>query len=203
MFITFEGGEGSGKTTQIRLLAEALASRGIEAVVTREPGGTPLAERIRPLLVESQHLSEEWEPLAETLLFLAARVQHWEQKIKPALAAGNWVLCDRFIDSTLVYQGVAKGLGLDYLAALHRMIGGSAWLPDQTFVLDIDPALGLKRARSRQDGEQRFEALDLAFHQLLRAGFLDLAKASPRYRVVDANRDPVEISAEILAQAMK
>jgi dTMP kinase len=204
MFITFEGGEGSGKTTQIRLLSEALTARGIDHLVTREPGGTPLAEKIRPLLVESPPAGEDWHPLAETLLFLAARVQHWEQRIKPALTAGKWVICDRFIDSTLIYQGVAKGLGVDYLAALHRMIGGSAWLPDRTFVLDIDPELGLRRAKARQDAEQRFEALDLDFHQRLREGFLALARTAPeRYAVVDANQVPEKIAKEILANALK
>lgn len=197
-FITFEGGEGCGKTTQIKLLSEALTQRGIAHITTREPGGTPLAEKIRPLLVEAQNQGEDWHPLAETLLFLAARVQHWQQKIEPALAVGQWVLCDRFIDSTLVYQGIGKGLGLEYLQTLHHNINGDVWQPDVTLLLDINPAEGLKRAGARNDNETRFEDLDFSFHQRLREGFLQLAKAEPkRILVVNAAQTPQAVQQEI------
>lgn len=197
-FITFEGGEGCGKTTQIKLLSAALTQRGVAHITTREPGGTPLAEKIRPLLVEAQTAGEDWTPLAETLLFLAARVQHWQQKIEPALAAGQWVLCDRFIDSTLVYQGIGKGLGLETLQTLHHNINGDAWKPDVTLLLDIDPAEGLKRAGARNDNETRFEDLDFSFHQKLREGFLQLAKAEPtRIRIINALGSPESVQQEI------
>lgn len=196
-FITFEGGEGSGKSTQITLLSQALATRGIDHITTREPGGTPLAERIRPLLVEEQS-GEDWHPLAETLLFLAARVQHWEVKIRPALEAGQWVLSDRFMDSTLVYQGIGKGLGLERLQTLHQQVLPEV-KPDLTLLLDIDPAEGLARAQARADNENRFESLDIAFHRRLREGFRQLAAQEPaRFVVIDANRDAGMIAEEIL-----
>ncbi len=199
-FITFEGGEGCGKTTQIKLLSEALTAQSIAHIVTREPGGTTLAERIRPLVVEASGSTEEWSPLAETLLFLAARVQHWQQKIAPALAAGSWVLCDRFIDSTLVYQGMGKGLGLEYLRGLHRALLGNVWLPDITLLLDISPEIGLKRAATRSGNETRFEEMETAFHQKLRAGFLEIAAAEPaRFCVINAEQSIVQIQHEIMS----
>jgi dTMP kinase len=198
MFISFEGGEGSGKTTQIRLLSEALTQKNIPHLVTREPGGTPLAERIRPLLVEAQP-GEDWHPLAETLLFMAARVQHVEQVIKPALAAGKWVLCDRFVDSTLVYQGIGKGLGLAYMQSLHRLALGG-FLPHKTFYLDLAPEKGLARAKGRNDGEQRFEQLAIDFHQRLREGFLQLAKQEPqRVTVIDAEGEAESVHQRVLS----
>jgi dTMP kinase len=200
-FITFEGGEGSGKTTQISLLSQELQRRGIEHLVTREPGGTVLAEKIRPLVVESQQLTDEdWSPLAETLLFLAARMQHWQHKIRPALAKGQWVLCDRFIDSTLVYQGIGKGLGVAYLQGLHRYLNGTEWLPDRTFLLDVPPAMGLQRAATRHHQETRFEELDTAFHQQLREGFLMMARnESPRFQVIDATQAVESVQQSILS----
>ncbi len=198
-FITFEGGEGSGKTTQIKLLSAALADRDIKHIVTREPGGTPLAEKVRPLVVEQQQAGEDWHPLAETLLFLASRIQHWEVKIKPALESGLWVLCDRFIDSTLVYQGIGKKLGADYLLSLHHLLAGKQWLPDYTLLLDIDPKIGLARAHARQGAEMRFEALDHAFHEKLRDGFLHLAALEPeRYRILQADQEPQKLGLQIL-----
>ena len=192
-FISFEGGEGCGKSTQVTLLSQALTQRGIEHIVTREPGGTPLAERIRPLVVEPS--AEEWHPLAETLLFLAARVQHVKKVIEPALEAGKWVICDRFTDSTLVYQGIGKGLGVDYLQAIQLSVLGE-FSPDKTILLDIDPVAGLKRAASRHDGEDRFEKLDISFHQSLRAGFLELATAE-RFSVIDATQMIDAVQAEV------
>lgn len=193
-FITFEGGEGCGKTTQIKLLSEALTARGIPHLLTREPGGTVLAERIRPLVVEPSGTAEDWHPLAETLLFLAARLQHWQEKIKPALDAGQWVLCDRFMDSTLVYQGIGKGLGVEYLQSLHRFLNGQEWLPHLTFLLDIEPSAGLSRAAGRAGKETRFEDLDIQFHHKIRAGFLKIAGKSPeRVKVIEAAQPLEEV----------
>lgn len=197
MFISFEGGEGSGKTTQITLLADYLKAKDIDLIVTREPGGTPLAETIRPLLVES-HPSEEWHPVAEMLLFLAARVQHYKLKIAPALANGKWVLCDRFSDSSLIYQGLAKGLGENYISSLQRMVMGDSE-PDCVIVMDIAAETGLKRAEKRNAGEDRFEKMDLTFHQKLRQGFLTLAENSPRHHVINADQ-PAEVIHQQIAQ---
>lgn len=199
LFITFEGGEGCGKTTQISLLSESLTAHKIPHIVTREPGGTLLAERIRPLVVEASGTEEDWNPLAETLLFLAARIQHWQQKIQPALLAGQWVLCDRFIDSTLVYQGIAKGLGVEYLRGLHRYLCGQQWQPNITFLLDIDPEKGLKRAANRNNTENRFEDMNLSFHQQLREGFLLFAQQdAKRFRCINADDDVKSVHNNIL-----
>lgn len=184
IFITFEGGEGAGKTTQIRLLVDWLKSSGHEVVQTREPGGTEGAERIRELLVTGA--SDRWDAVCETALFLAARRQHVEQLISPALARGAIVVCDRFADSTAVYQGIGKGLGLAYLDELGRLIVGDI-SPTTTFLLDIDPEIGLKRAGERASRETRFESHNLEFHQSIRDGFLTLATNQPeRIKVIDA-----------------
>ncbi len=217
--ISFEGGEGSGKSTQIRLLAEYLQASNIKYIITREPGGTPLAEKIRPLLVCANaddvpytiagnvvagaavmdgNIAEDWHPLAETSLFMAARIQHWYYKIKPALEEGKWVLCDRFIDSTVVYQGVGKQLGVDYVLRLHNMLLPKV-MPDTSILLDIDPILGLNRAKKRGDNETRFEKLDNNFHQDIRTGFLQLARNNPkRFAVIDANQSKESVAADIL-----
>lgn len=186
-FITFEGGEGCGKTTQIAMLSQSLFEMDIPHITTREPGGTLLSEKIRPLVVEVQEKNEDWKPLSETLLFLAARVQHWQHKIAPALEAGSWVLCDRFIDSTLVYQGIGKGLGLEFLRDLHHRLHGNDWQPEVTILLDMDHAEGLKRAGARKGNETRFESLSPEFHQRLRESFLGLAREEPqRFHVISA-----------------
>lgn len=199
-FISFEGGEGCGKSTQVKMLSQALSDKGVAHILTREPGGTPLAERIRPLLVEPA--DEDWHPLAETLLFLAARVQHVEQVIKPALAAGKWVLCDRFADSTFVYQGIAKGLGVERIQKLQQQVLGD-FMPDVTLLLDISPEQGLPRAASRNDNEDRFEQLDISFHQSLRHGFLQLAEAEPsRYRVIDASQTIEQVHQHVLESVL-
>ncbi len=195
-FISFEGGEGCGKSTQVKLLSQALTGRGIDHIVTREPGGTPLAEKIRPLLVEAQETQEDWNPLAETLLFLAARVQHVREKLEPALAAGQWVICDRFTDSTLVYQGIGKGLGVEYLQKLQQQILPD-FAPDKTILLDISPQEGLTRAASRAEGEDRFEQLDISFHESLRAGFLKLAQAE-RFTTIDATQTIEQVHSQVL-----
>jgi len=192
--ISFEGGEGTGKSTQTRLLKAALEARGKRVVLTREPGGSPGAEEIRKLVVEGE--PQRWTPLSETLLFIAARVDHVARLIEPALARGDWVVSDRFSDSTYVYQGVARGLGVEKVRRLHEAALGS-FAPDLTIVLDLDPAEGLKRAGGRGPGnENRFERFDADFHQKLRAAFHDIARAEPKRCVVIDGGRPSEIVAD-------
>ena len=184
-FISFEGGEGAGKSTQARLLAAKLTDAGKTVLLTREPGGSPGAEAIRQLLVEGE--PERWTPLAETLLFLAARADHVTRIIEPALAAGTWVICDRFTDSTVVYQGAGRGLGLERVRSLQQLVG--AITPDLTFVLDIEPRDGLARTTTRGVQENRFEKFDPTFHRQLRESFLEIARAEPsRCVIVDSAR---------------
>jgi dTMP kinase len=191
LFITLEGGEGSGKTTQLQHLREALDAASIPHLCTREPGGAPLSEKIRALVVESQE--EEWLPTSEMLLFMAARVEHVQRVILPALEAGKVVICDRFHDSSCAYQGIMKGLGVEYYDRLHRMMLGTL-TPDITFLLDIAPDIGLQRAAARAGTETRFEALGLAFHMQLRAAFLTLAAAEPqRIHRIDAAQAPSDV----------
>ena len=194
--ISFEGGEGTGKSTQTRLLKSALEARGKRVVLTREPGGSPGAEDIRKLVVEGE--PQRWTPLSETLLFIAARADHVARVIEPALARGEWVVSDRFSDSTYVYQGVARGLGTEKVRRLHEAALGS-FAPDLTIVLDLDPAEGLKRAGGRGPGnETRFERFDADFHQKLRAAFRDIAKAEPKRCVlVDAARASDVVAADV------
>jgi dTMP kinase len=198
-FIAFCGGEGAGKSTQIAALARHLESRGVPMLTTREPGGTPEGQHLRKLLLTET--TGSWTPLAETLLMIADRAQHIERVIAPALAAGTHVISDRFVLSTLSYQGAGRGVPTGLIRDLHRQSCGDLW-PDLTVIFDIDPAIGLKRSKRRLSlsgsDEGRFEALDLAFHQRVRAGFLAEAKASGRpHAVVDATRPIDEIAAEI------
>ena len=194
-FISFEGGEGAGKSTQARMLRDQLQARGRTVLLTREPGGSPGAEEIRKLLVEGE--PERWTPLAETLLFLAARADHFARVIEPALAEGTWVISDRFADSTLVYQGIARGLGIEAVRGLqHAALGDFA--PDLTILLDIDPSAGLKRAGARGETENRFERFDDGFHARLRDGFLSIAAAEPaRCAIIDASREVEMIAADV------
>ena len=197
LFITFEGGEGSGKSTQIRLLAARLQAGGRDVLVTREPGGTPEAEAIRALLVSGD--VARWTSKSEALLNYAAREQHLEQVIRPALAAGQTVLCDRFMDSTRAYQGYAGGCAPDFIDALERTVVG-ATRPGLTLIFDLDPALGLARARSRGDhqAEDRYERKGLAFHQKLRAGFLAIQRQDPqRCRLIDAAQDVESVAEQV------
>ncbi len=179
-FITFEGGEGAGKSTQIRLLRDALAACGNDVVLTREPGGTPEAERIRDLVVAPGH---RFTPLTEALLFYAARAEHLDRLIRPARAGGATVLCDRFVDSTAAYQSVASGLAAPSLEALKALVVGPD-MPDLTLIIDLPPETGVARAiaRARQLGEatSRYENMDIAFHHKLRNAFLAIAQAEPR-----------------------
>jgi dTMP kinase len=168
-FISFEGGEGSGKSTQLRRLAARLSAQDVTVITTREPGGTPGAEDIRQLLVEGE--PGRWNGRVEALLVNAARADHVARLIRPALAEGKWVLCDRYVHSTLAYQGAARGLDEAELRQLHAFATGDLW-PDLTIVLDVDPALGLARAAGRAGGEARFEGEPPAFHKAVRDRFL-------------------------------
>lgn len=186
-FITFEGGEGAGKSTQVRRLAARLESRGVDVLMTREPGGSPGAETLRGLLVTGD--ADRWSPMAETLILYAAREDHLRRTIRPALDAGRWVLCDRFADSTRAYQGAAGGTDPAFIRALEDAVVGPT-APDLTLVLDMPADVGLARAAGRGEGEARFESKGLAFHQRLRDGFLAIARAEPnRCAVVDAAGD--------------
>ena len=197
-FVTFEGGEGTGKSTQLKLLAATIMARGIPLIQTREPGGTPEAEALRTLLVNGD--TGRWTVEAEALLNYAARASHLQAIIRPALTAGKFVLCDRFSDSTRAYQGYAGGCDMKLLDALEASIVGPT-RPALTLVLDIDPARGLERAKARADGsEDRYERKGLAFHQRLRAGFLTIAEAEPkRCKVIDASGAIDDIKARIHA----
>lgn len=197
-FVTFEGGEGTGKSTQLKLLADVIMARGLPLVQTREPGGTPEAEALRTLLVNGD--PGRWTAEAEALLNYAARASHLQKIIRPALASGKFVLCDRFSDSNRAYQGYAGGCDLKLLDALEASIVGRT-RPALTLILDIDPAMGLARAKSRADGsEDRYERKGLEFHQRLRAGFLQIAAAEPkRCKVIDASGSIGEVTARVLA----
>lgn len=196
-FITFEGGEGTGKSTQVKLLASYLEQSGIAVLQTREPGGSPSAEDIRSLLVTGE--PERWSPMAETLLFYAARVEHWRQAIEPALERGSHVVCDRFADSTMAYQAYAGGLQPRVISELHRLTLPGVE-PDLTFVLDIPVDEGLRRAATRRDAETRFERKGHAFHERLRQGFLDIARRAPKRCVVIDATQPIErVHAAVLA----
>lgn len=201
-FITFEGGEGTGKSTQARLLADYLTRQGHKVALTREPGGSSGAEIIRDLLVSGA--IDRWSPISEVLMMYAARADHWQNLIQPELTKGTWVICDRFADSSIAYQGYGRGVDLDFLQQLYKMIIGDRQ-PDHTFVLDIDPGIGLQRsfqrlhASGRNVAEGRFEAMALEFHKRLRNGFLEIARMSPdRCLVIDATKPLHTIHQEII-----
>ncbi len=198
MFLTFEGIDGSGKSTQARLLAERLRAEGRDVVLTREPGGSPGAEEIRKLLVSGD--PDRWSPETEILLFTAARRDHLEKTILPALAAGRIVVSDRFADSTRVYQGAARADLRGLVDRLHAEVIGRE--PDLTFVIDMPPGKALARGLARRSGEDRFEDMGGAFQQKLRAGFRALAAQAPdRVRLIDGDR-PVETVAEAVRAAL-
>ncbi len=193
-FITLEGGEGAGKSTQARLLADALRARGLPVLLTREPGGAPGAEIVRNLLLSGD---VDWSLPAETLLHFSARAEHVEKTIRPALAAGTWVVCDRFYDSTMVYQGFALGGDRAAIAVLASMIG---LVPDLTLVLDVKVPTAVARMRARGTAADRYERLGEAFFTRVRAGFADIAAADPaRCMVIDAEADAATVAARILA----
>jgi dTMP kinase len=196
-FISFEGIDGSGKSTQARLLADRLRTSGREVMLTREPGGSPGAEEIRALLLRGE--ADRWSAETEILLFTAARRDHLERTIRPALGRGATVVTDRFADSTRVYQGITRGDLRGIVDRLHALMIGVE--PDLTFVIDIPPETGLARAAARSDGEQRFEGMGLAMQEAMRAGFLALARDFPeRVRIIDGDRAPEAVAAEIAAR---
>lgn len=199
MFISFEGIDGSGKSTQARMLAESLRARGHDVVLTREPGGSPGAEEIRRLVLEGD--PDRWSAHTEILLFTAARRDHLERVIEPALAAGKVVICDRFADSTRMYQGLSRGDLRALVDQLHALM--IAREPDLTILIDIDPATGLARAKGRQGSEERFEDFGLGLQQKMRAGFLDLAREfAPRFAVIDGARASEIIAQDVLETAL-
>jgi dTMP kinase len=206
-FIAFEGGEGAGKSTQIARLADALTRQGETVVVTREPGGTPGAEEIRALFVQGG--TGRWTVETDVLLVCAARADHVARLIRPALEAGKTVLCDRFVHSTLAYQGHGKGVPMDRLLALHDFATGNLW-PDLVLWLDLPVELGLSRSTKRAAAqqadlpqEQRFEALGLAYHEKVRAGFASLAAADPRIVRIDATQAIDDVAAAIAAAGLR
>lgn len=191
-FITFEGGEGAGKTTQAKMLCDALEGAGIETLLTREPGGTFGAEAIRDLVLEGT--SDRWSGMTELLLMYAARLDHVEKLIKPALERGVWVISDRFSDSSIAYQGYARGLGADKVKAVHEAVM-DGFEPDLTILFDIDPILAQKRVETRGESLSRFDAESIGFHNTLRQAFLDIAEShAERIFTIDAaaSRDGVQ-----------
>lgn len=196
-FITLEGGEGTGKSTQIRRLAAALEKKGIAVLCTREPGGSPGAEEIRKLMVEGE--PGRWDAVTETLLAYAARVDHVARTIGPALRAGTWVISDRFNDSTFAYQGVGRGLARETIRRIDSAVLDD-FAPDLTLILDLDVKTGLQRALARSGAENRFEKFGAEFHEKLRQAFLDIAKRSPeRCRVIDASGTEEQVAEAIFA----
>ncbi len=195
-FITLEGGEGVGKSTQLKALARALRGRGLDVVTTREPGGSPGAEAIRGLLLDGP--DDGWGPEAEALLFAAARTDHLDRVVRPALEAGKWVLCDRFVDSSLAYQGVAGGLGLEAVRRINAFGIGDRF-PDRTLVLIA--AEGAERARARDtEGADRIGRRSAAYHDAVEAGFREIAAAEPgRVRLIDAAGTPEAVTRRLLA----
>lgn len=197
-FIALEGGEGSGKSTQARMLAEALVARGLEVELTREPGGTPGAEAIRALLLDPT--GEGWGAEAEALLFAAARADHVARRIRPALEQGRWVICDRFVDSSRAYQGGAGGLGDDTVCALHT-IGSGGLRADLTLLIEIDPALAAERLAMRDGGAaDAIGGRGVAYHRAVADAFANLAAADPRgFARIDGSGSPEEVHARVIA----
>ncbi|MBM85770.1 MAG: dTMP kinase [Rhodospirillaceae bacterium] len=200
-FVTFEGGEGVGKSTQVRRLARILVERGLRVVTTREPGGSEGGEQVRQLLVRGE--PGRWDAISETLLLLAARRDHWTRLIDPNLREGAWVISDRFTDSTLIYQGIGRGVDRSVLDQLHHITLGKV-APDLTIVLDLPVHQGLGRTRVRNRGssidEDRFERMGLDFHERLRTGFRELAVHEPeRIKTVDATNDADTVASTVIS----
>lgn len=193
-FITLEGGEGVGKSTNLRFITEWLERQGIEFVQTREPGGTPLAEQLRTLLLEKRE--ESVDPTAELLMVFAARAQHLNQVIKPALADGKWVICDRFTDATYAYQGGGRGLDRAMIGELEQLVQGDL-RPDRVLLLDLDPKIGLQRAAATGEAD-RFESEQAAFFRKVRAAYRERAEAAPdRYALIDASLPLQDVQAHL------
>jgi len=201
MFLTLEGIEGSGKTTQINNIYRFLENKGHNCVITREPGGTKIGRKIRSILLDPEN--KGLEPMAELLLYFSDRVEHVKKLIKPALAEGKTVICDRYFDATLVYQGYARGLDIKLITRLHELVLDGL-KPDITLLLDLSPETGLSRAweqignGSRSGDETRFEKEALSFHEKIRAGYLELARLEPqRFRVIDASQEKNKVQMDI------
>jgi dTMP kinase len=202
MFITLEGIEGSGKTTQVGHILKFLQTKGHDCVITREPGGTRIGKKIRAILLDPE--SKDMDPLAELLLYTADRAQHIKELVNPLLAAGKTVLCDRYFDATLAYQGFARGLDIGLINQIHKLILADL-KPDITILLDLPPEKGLSRAwkqienGARAGIETRFEKETLSFHAKVRSGYLELARLEPeRFRVIDASKDESQVRKEII-----
>lgn len=205
IFITLEGGDGTGKSTQVRLLADALVHAGISVELTREIGGTPQAEKIRDLVVQRD---ANWDALAEAAMISAARREHLTGKIWPALKAGKWVVSDRFADSTAVFQGYGRGVDLAVIDKLYELVAGD-FQPDVTFIFDQDPNIGLQRTGKRFEEagispdatEDRFERMGVSFQEKVRQGYLDIARRFPdRCVVIDASKDIESVHADVMAE---
>lgn len=201
MFISLEGIEGSGKTTQINNIYRFLENRGHDCVITREPGGTKIGKKIRSILLDPEN--KDMEPMAELLLYFSDRVQHVKELINPALSGGKTIICDRYFDATLVYQGYARGLDMKLITRLHELVL-EGLKPDITFLLDLSPEIGLSRAweqinkGSRTGDETRFEKEALSFHEKIRAGYLELARLKPkRFRLIDASQEKNKVQMDI------
>ncbi len=204
LFVTLEGIEGSGKSTQMRYLARYFEERGHSCVETKEPGGTAIGEKIRAIVLNPDHYG--LDPMSELLLYTADRAQHVSECIRPALTAGKTVICDRFLDSTVVYQGTARGIDADTILEINRRVL-SGVVPDVTFLLDLPPEIGLSRAwqeihsGGRDRGQSRFEQERVRFHEKVRDGYKRLAAAAPeRFRVIDASRDVEAVRADMAAE---
>lgn len=209
VFITLEGGEGTGKSTQAKLLQQALSSAGVDVITTREPGGTEQAEKIRHLLLQRD--SGSFDPLTEALLLFAARREHIVNKIMPALMQGQWVISDRFADSSRAFQGYGMGLPLEVIEYLYKLVAIHL-KPDLTFIFDMDPEVGLKRSlkhlaateNKAESTEDRYERMGLPFHQRLRQGFLEIARQDPgRCVIIDAAQDIHSIHKQLLQEIGK
>ncbi|MDP1630419.1 MAG: dTMP kinase [Caulobacter sp.] len=199
-FITFEGGEGTGKSTQSRILTTRLLAEGRQAIRTREPGGSDGAEALRGLLVEGG--ADRWSPLSETLMMNAARRDHLERTIVPALEQGDWVVCDRFADSTRAYQGAGGGVSAEFIALVEQAVVGDNQ-PDLTLVFDLPPEIGLERAFGRDMFEVRFETKGLEFHHRLRDAYLAIARAEPdRCVIIDASGTEAAVADAVWAAVM-
>jgi len=203
MFISFEGIEGSGKTTQIKGLYDYLCQKGHDVVLTREPGGTTIGQQIRAILLNSKN--KDLNPLAELLLYMADRAQHLDEIVKPGLASGKIILCDRYYDATIAYQGYARGLGIELISQLHGLAFAD-YKPHLTLLLDLPPETGLGRAwkqienGQRTDAETRFEEETLDFHRRVREGYLALARLEPRrFKIIDASEPQDQVTNEIIA----
>jgi dTMP kinase len=202
MFITFEGIEGAGKTTQIRYLSEYLSNQGYDCLITREPGGTEIGRQIRAILLDPDN--DDLDPMTELLLYMADRIQHVRRVVLPALRDGKTVLCDRYVDATIVYQGVARGLDIERIRELHQILLDNL-KPDMTFLFDLPPEIGLSRAwrqiknGTRTKDETRFEKERLCFHEKVREGYLSLAGMEPsRFRIINALMDENRVMKEVI-----